>query len=607
MVKKCLFQCFSTVVGGTLGVAVMAVVGQSPMLAGLSVAAIVFMASSLSYHTRDANLTFMCAIFAVTVCIMVMVPVTLGPTSDEIYQIFVDRIGTIIVGIVWASFVSACLWPVFSSDLLRLSSGRLFKALCALSCGFPAGPQELHKRLAAVYGSIIEHADLADHCDFEGAWGRRGAQIAREMNKVAIEVSTQAYVLQQLDPLQHQQLACELDELDLLIKGVSAQTIPADADLVRLESFAEDVRERAARFAHEDGKLNMLLLKLADLALQFKTFAQLYRSLMRAERVSVKGVSVRRHQQLANCFITGGRSATLFLLAYTFWYATGWTFGFLGCIVPVVFSIMLGKLPHPEMILKNIVIGYFFAIPFGLVVNSLLAEAPSAFEILFIVGAPCLFFGLMGLSSLMSFAYSLGFNISFMVFLLPQNVHEINIGFDIERTLCVGLATALLAFLYVWIPRKRVLRDLTGVSKVFEPDLHRFLTDSSVQRTSSTALADSVGLVIDKMVYVSIYEAPEKKPELIEQASRVIFLMSQVRRVSAFVEASNQAPSAEKVLGDWRGELLANYRDGTDRDDHCLASEVASASRGQDSIDVAGQGYLQAMDQLTRGVFIPSS
>ncbi|WP_048730274.1 FUSC family protein [Pseudomonas fildesensis] len=610
VLKKCLFQCFSTVVGGIVGVALMNFFGQSPLMAALSVATIVFIASALSYHTRDANRTFLCAIFAVTVCIMVMVTVTLVPTSEEIYEIFVDRIGTIIVGIVWASFVSACIWPMFSSDLLRLSSGRLFKSVFALNTQFGSDPEQFRVRLSSVFSGIIEHADLADHCEFEGAWGRRGAQVAREMNKLAIEVTTDSYALQQLEPVYRQRLAVELNELEHLVDVLAHQAIPGGGDLYRLQSFMADTRERSEQVAHEDGELSMFLGKIADLAQHLSGFAQLYASLMKAEKISVKGVSVRRHRQLSNCLITGARSAVLFLLGFMFWYATDWTYGFLMCVVPIVFSIMLGKLPHPELILKNIAIGFFVAIPVGMVVMSALAQAPSAVELLLLTSGLVLFFGFMGLSSLSSFAYSLGFNISFMVFLLPENVPSVDIGFAIERSLSMGLGTILLALLYIWIPRKRVLKNPARVSEVFEHDLDRFLSDNSVERTSSIALADRVGLVIDKMVYISIYEAPEKKHQLIEQAGRVIFLMSQVRHVSAFVEANNLSLLCTKALALWRAELLANYRNDTSQNEQSLITEIDSTARtssdlNDDSDRAQLSGYLLSMDRLTRRVFTP--
>ncbi|MDF5890219.1 FUSC family protein [Pseudomonas syringae pv. syringae] len=604
VLKKCLFQCFSTVVGGIVGVALMNFLGQSPLMAALSVATIVFIASALSYHTRDANRTFLCAIFAVTVCIMVMVTVTLVPTSEEIYEIFVDRIGTIIVGIVWASFVSACIWPMFSSDLLRLSSGRLFKSVFALNTQFGSDPEQFRVRLSSVFSGIIEHADLADHCEFEGAWGRRGAQVAREMNKLAIEVTTDSYALQQIEPVYRQRLAVELNELERLVDVLAHQAIPGGGDVCRLQSFMADTRERSEQVAHEDGELSMFLGKIADLAQHLSGFAQLYASLMRAEKISVKGVSVRRHRQLSNCLITGARSAVLFLLGFMFWYATDWTYGFLMCVVPIVFSIMLGKLPHPELILKNIAIGFFVAIPVGMVVMSVLAQAPSAVELLLLTSGVVLFFGFMGLSSLSSFAYSLGFNISFMVFLLPENVPSVDIGFAIERSLSMGLGTILLALLYIWIPRKRVLKDPARVSDLFVHDLEDFLTDSTVERSSSSTLAERVGLVIDKMVYVSIYECPEKKSELIEQAGRAIFLMSQVRHVSALFETSHRSSFGNRALPEWRAELLVNYRSGTIHNEHPLITTTSPTNAADDQHPRLSEGYLAAMDRLTRRAFI---
>jgi uncharacterized membrane protein YccC len=609
VIKKCLFQCFSTVVGGVLGVVVMNFFGQSPFMAALSVAFIIFLASALSYHTRDGNVTFMCAIFAVTVCIMVMVTVTLGPTSEEIYEIFVDRVGTVLVGIIWASFISACIWPMFSSDLLRGSAGRLFQSVFALNTQFGADRVQFQARLSAVFGGIIEFADLADHCEFEGPWGRRSAQVARELNKLAIEVTTDAYALEQIEPDYKQQLAVEINELQYLVDLIAQQAIPAQSELFALQSFMADARERSAQVAHDDGELSMLLGKIADLAQHLQAFARLYASLMKAERIDVKGVSVRRHRQFSNCLITGARSATLFLIGFAFWYATDWTYGFLMCVVPIVFSVMLGKLPHPEMILKNIAIGFFVAIPVGMIVMSILSQAPSAIELLLLTSGFVMFFGFMGLSSLTSFAYSLGFNISFMVFLLPQNVPSIDIGFAIERSLCMALGTIILAFLYIWIPRKRVLKNPERVSEVFYHDMKRFLTDSSVERTSSQALAERVGLIIDKMVYVSIYEAPQKKPELIEQAGRAIFLISQVRHISAFVEQTQLSRSGAQALPQWRAELLANYKTGSNHDEHPLVTEIGAEALASSAVhDPQGRqlsGYLLSMDRLTRRVFVP--
>jgi uncharacterized membrane protein YccC len=607
VIKKCLFQCFSTFAGGVLGVVVMNFLGQSPFIAALSVAFIIFLASALSYHTRDGNVTFMCAIFAVTVCIMVMVTVTLGPSSEEIYAIFVDRVGTVLVGIIWASFISACIWPMFSSDLLRGASGRLFKSVFVLNTQFGSDPVQFQARLSAVFGGIIEIADLADHCEFEGPWGRRSAQVARQMNRLAIEVTTDAYVLQQMDPHYRQQLAVEINELEYLVDLIAHKATSGEGDLFALQNFMADARERSEQVANDDGELSMLLGKIADLAQHLQAFARLYASLMKAERIDVGGVSVRRHRQLYNCLITGARSATLFLMAFTFWYATDWTYGFLMCVVPIVFSIMLGKLPHPEMILKNVAIGLFVAIPIGMIVMSLLAQAPSAVELLLLTSGVVLFFGFMGLSSLTSFAYSLGFNISFMVFLLPQNVPSIDIGFAIERSLCMAFGAIALSFLYIWMPRKRVLKNPARVSELFEHDVERFLTDGSVERSSSEAVADRVGLIIDKMVYVSIYEAPEKKPELIDQAGRAIFLISQVRHVSAFVESTRLSTSGASALPQWRAELLANYKTGSNHDKHPLVAEFGSSALETSATDHGDgcSGYLLSMDRLTRRVFTP--
>ena len=195
VLKKCIYQCLSTLLAGVLGVILMAFFAQSPLLAVLGASVLVFAGAAAAFNTRDSNFTFCCTIFAVTVCLMVVVPANFGPTSNFIISTFIDRVGTILCGVIWAAFVSASLWPVFDTDQLRRSAGRLFGSVLSLPQNFKLPAKQRKQDFAAVYAGIIEYSDLADHCDFEGMWGRRGARVARKMNLLAIRVCTHVYIL----------------------------------------------------------------------------------------------------------------------------------------------------------------------------------------------------------------------------------------------------------------------------------------------------------------------------------------------------------------------------------------------------------------------------
>lgn len=406
VMKKCLFQGLSTVSGGVLGLFIMSTMTQSPLLAGCTMALMVFVVASLSSNSRDLNVTFCCAIFVITVHIMVLVPVVLTPTTSTLLEIFIDRVGTVGAGAIWASIVSAALWPTFSGNVLRVQSARLYPLAAALSRDATKGRTVVEEHLASLHDRMMEIEDTASHSEFEGAWGRRSAAVAREMSRTALGIARHAVRLHRL----------------------GRQAVPDDT--YRVVASEASIRLSAG------------LARLASLQV----------SLDRSDRKKERGIRPPKQHALRNALLTGARSALLFLIAFTFWIATGWGYGFLIGIVPLVFSIMFAKLPHSRVLVVRALTGTLLAMPAGLVVFVLIAGAPSAVEIMVVTAGPVLFVGLMGLSSPVTFPYSLGFCLNFMIFLLPQNVPVTDVVFAIERTFAVSVGLMFLTLLFNALP-----------------------------------------------------------------------------------------------------------------------------------------------------------
>lgn len=592
VLKKCIYQCLSTLLAGVVGVLLLGLLGQSPLLAGLAGGLMVFIGAAAAFHTRDSNFTFCCTIFAVTVCLMIVVPANFGPTSSFIIDTFIDRVGTILCGVVWAAFVSACLWPVFSTDELRSSASKLFGSVLSLPQNFKVAARLRKQDFAQVYAGIIENSDFADHCDFEGMWGRRGARVARKMNLLAIRISTHVYTLLRSTSSRSLSIIARLRELEGIAKTLQNKGERLQVnDLQALEHFiAEQLNAddpQPGRTADEQLGQD----RIGTLAQDLHEFVRMYISLLQAEKVDVKGVRVRRYPQLKNCIRTGLRAMILFWLTYTIWYATGWTNGFLIAVVPIVFSVALCKAPHPAAITRQIIIGTLIAIPVGLVVTSILGQASSAIELMILTAGVVMFFGFMGMSSMHTFAYSIGFNVSFLVFLLPQNYMMIDMPFAIERSLSIAIGAAILAMLFLFIPKRPALKDPNNLSALFNPDLQRYLLNDKIDRASPVQLARSIGLVIDKMVHVATQEAPEQKEALLEHAGKSMFLMSQSQQVSQYMRNQGLDTAATEGLAAWHRELYDNYTSGQDRREHLLVDELAP------------HPYLDSLDQTTRSIF----
>lgn len=601
VLKKCIYQCLSTLLAGALGVILMGFLGQSPLLAGLAGGLLVCAGAAAAFHTRDANFTFCCTIFSVTVCLMIVVPANFGPTSNFIIETFIDRVGTILCGVVWAGFVSACLWPVFSTDELRGSAGKLFSSVLSLPQNFKVAARLRKQDFAQVYAGIIEHSDFADHCDFEGMWGRRSARVARKMNLLAIRICTHVYTLLRSTSSRSLHMIALLRELESMAESIQSKGDQLQvADLRPLERFIAEQAHQGDKAQTASTEEQLSQARVVTLARDLHEFVRMYISLLRSEKVDVKGVRVRRYPQLKNCLRTGLRAMILFLLTYTLWYAMGWSNGFLMAVVPVVFSVALCKAPHPEIITRQIIIGTLIAIPVGLVVTSILGQASSAIELMVLTAGVVMFFGFMGMSSLQTFAYSIGFNVSFLVFLLPQNYMMIDMPFAIERSLSIAIGAAILAMLFILIPKRPALKDRTNPGALFNRDLERYLLTDNMDRASPVQLARSIGLVIDKMVHVATQEAPEQKEALLEHAGKSMFLMSQSQQVSQYMHNLGLDGAASEGLAAWHAELYDNYTSGGNRRDHALVDELRPVL---DEAEGQRHAYLDSLDQTTRSIF----
>jgi uncharacterized membrane protein YccC len=558
VMKKCLYQCISTILGGAVGVVIMSAMTQAPLLAMVSVALVVFLCSTLSFNTRDLNVTFGCAIFVVTVTILVMVPAALTPTTATLMEIYIDRVGTVIAGVIWASVVSAALWPVFSAHLLRDHCKRLIDLALVVCDDFDAHEDKAVADLGSLHGCVADVEDAASNSAFEGAWGRRGAAIARAINREAVHLASTAFALHSVHAASGEALSLGLHAFrrSLRLHGHAASrgvpSIEAAFGLVE--------REEAER-----------MLALAAGLARMKS---LYASLCRAERVTVGGIKVRRHLQVRNALVTGARSALLFMAAFVAWSVTGWGYGFLMAVVPVVFSIMFGKLPHSSALLRKALAGSLLAIPAALMVFVLVAQAPSALEIMLVTAAPALFLALMGLSSMATFPYSLGFCINFLIFLLPQNVPVTDMVFAIERSFGVPAGLFILKLLFELMPKSHILPASKTAAWLYEADIRKFLVSRDV---SSAHLERRIASVVDRMTFVVMHESPERKAELVKKAGQGIFVMSEYLRACDLLSTSAKAPGARDLIRDWRDEVLNNFASGQASHAHPLVRCVARA------------------------------
>lgn len=568
VMKKCIYQCISTVTGGAVGVLIMSSMTQSPLMVMFSVAAVVFICSALSFNARDLNITFGCAIFVVTVNILVMVPAALTPTTATLMEIYIDRVGTVMAGVIWAGIVSASLWPAFSAHGLKEHTKRLVDLALVLCDDFDATDAKMTADLGALHSCVVDVEEAASNSAFEGAWGRRGAAIAREINREALHLASMAFVLHSVHVAGGESMTAGMHAFRAALRnhGHAASRGVPSAD----GAFDPTEREEAER--------------TLSLAAGLARMKMLFDSLCKARRMNVDGVKVKRHFQVRNAVVNGTRSAVLFIAAFLFWSTTGWGYGFLIAVVPIVFSIMFGKLPHSSILLRKALIGTLLAIPTALVIFVLVAQAPSAVEIMLVTAGPVLFLALMGLSSMTTFPYSLGYCINFLILMLPQNVPVTDVVFAIERAMGLPAGLVILLFLFDLMPRTHILRADASAAELYEEDVGKFLTSRDV---SKAHLARRIASIVDKMTFVTTHESPGRRSELVRKAGQGILVMSEYLRAVDLLRACAAVPDARRAVLEWRDEVLDNFRSGRSKHANplvqcALRASATNGPRGDD-------------------------
>lgn len=596
IIKKCLGQCLGTIGGGIVGVLILSTLSESPLMAGLVVAAFIFCCSTLSYATRDTNVTFCCAFFAVTCALMVMVTVTLGPTPDTVMLIFFDRVGTILAGIAVAGFVSATIFPVYSTDILRASSLQMVDQTLALCTRTGATDEGFFGTLADIYSQLIDAADGAGHSEFEGRWGYRMAQWSRELSQSAVDIIN---LSSQLHYASHALSAAIRNELQALAawaeelrhtRGVQARHWMTESIRDRLQSWRKHAQTSVSA---EDEEHWQILSHLGRHVIQL---IEVRDGLEQTSRIRLQGLKIGMHLPLRNCLINGLRSAILFMLGFVMWHAFSWEDGFLVCVIPTVFGIMLAKIPHHEVAVLQLAQGLLFAILPGSVVFVLVAGAPSAAELFALTVAPFLFLALLGVRNHGTFPYTWGFCIAFTVFLLPQNVHDLDLSFAIQRIISVAMGAAVLSLLFRLLPRKPLIPDDTDLHKAFAPQLAEALNTPLRPRQLLKMVRGEQSAVLDKMIYSSTMDTPQRRGDIVAAGHQLIFLGYLIHL--AYMELARLGISRlnDAGLRAWKREVMENYQQGTS----CALQSLSMLARASDQLrhtDTTPR-YLQTLDRL---------
>lgn len=443
VLKKCLAQLLATVAGGLIGLIVMAFTMDSPLAAVICTAIIIFILSGAATNTRDMNITFLFAFSTVTLCIMTLIPVISGGTSEALITVFLDRVGTVVFGIIWVALVCSLVFPVSSKSIMQLELNNLkafFADLIKTHNFSDAAFTELNKKISFIH-------DLANNSEWESSYSRKYCNYAREICNRIVELFVMLKVISERAP---ELLSAVSDFYHHLSDSGRAN---ADFDI---EQYLQGSASYAAGNvdAHRSDESAFYYSHFLSALGKINELTAIYKKKVKKTHYQVLQYKFLKPFDSSNFYRNGTRTALLFVVTYYIWYICSWPEMFLMCIVPVVFSIMFSRLPHPEMITGMAVRGLLIAVPLGTLIYIITAQLPGAIEIYILIAGLPTFFGFMGLSSLKTMAYSIGFNIGYMVTVLPENNFDFtdDVPFLVLRGTSILIGACILRILFKLIP-----------------------------------------------------------------------------------------------------------------------------------------------------------
>jgi hypothetical protein len=186
----------------------------------------------------------------------------------------------------------------------------------------------------------------------------------------------------------------------------------------------------------------------------------------------------------------------------------------------------------------------------------------------------------MGLSSLSSFAASAGFNIGYLVTILPENNFDytLNIPFAIVRTLAIALGVLILQRLFVLIPINTMFKSFGSAKKLFNNEVNDSLDIDKEDRFEKIEKINA--RIIDKLATSSMQEIDQTRNEVVLEGNRALEVNRTIRSLSRQAALRELPTSLFRNITEWKSDVLSrkDFNDTDSKKLHVIVKENALSS-----------------------------
>jgi len=494
VIEKGLMQIIGTLIGGVMGIAILQAFAGYPELAILALALWLGVNAGLSAMVSSINFIYAFAMAGITPCLIVLL-VMVSPataTSEAIFQVAQSRVSEIIVGALCAVMVSLLLWPQSVASGLRQQSRNVINQMLDYLVQELA-PNGSHEKRHQCIDTILEQlAALNDDSSAVVYEGPEGPGRGRAANLLCNKVMSLLAVIQIFGRLQRnhpEQLSQTLQTMLQQLRQ-SFMQMSASRDYSECYQLAQQQRHQLIHLRNQlpcGQPLQSRLLKVAtefisDLIMVLKA----YDALENSDNSLLNAPALQPHRDPLIGLTTGFRTAVLFLIGAGIWIGTASSAALMLMILPVMFSMMMARLPLTMLmvVLRRLLVGVAISTPLAIFFAlNLLAQSPGDFEMLILVLAGPFFVGLMALANRPTLPYGLGLCIPFVILVRPANdmSYAFSVDYTLSNALAIGVGVTILYWLFKLITgpgiplmQRRLLQatadDLVSISVHHAPE-----------------------------------------------------------------------------------------------------------------------------------------
>ena len=460
VIEKAICQIIGTIVGGLFGILLLSLLMPYPYLALGTLAIWLGLNSALSAMVRQANFVYAFAMAAVTAAIVVLL-VMVDPTSvssQSIFDVAQARMSEIIIGSICAGLVSHLFWPVKVKHSLQIQSRAVInQTLDYLVAELDAkGTHEKrHTQIDNVMATLGVINDDSSAVRYEGPKGPGRSRAANQLAQKVLSLLALIQIFGRLQRNHSELITSDLEQLFNRLKGVLASIAASDnyefcAEKIKV--FRKELTEWRVNNTFEAPFESHMFNVGLDIAVDITILLRAYKALEERDKTLLNAPSMLTYRDPLAGVIVGFRTLLAFVIGACIWISTGSSAALMVMILPVIFSIMLARIPLAilrvviKRLLMGVVVASFVTIFFAL---NLLSQSGGQLEILLLILAGPYFLGLLLLADRETLPYGLGFCVPFSILVRPST--DMSLAFSIDYTLSAAMAIFTGVSILFWI------------------------------------------------------------------------------------------------------------------------------------------------------------